>query len=113
MNSITKPTQSVIERIYYVEWLIQDWKIGFLLSDRLLAEISKLSRVDNWYEDPIIVDTYIDRINICFNSIQQYYTTFGILPQVGDRLYDEETGMIIQDRSIDGGLMTITFTLSA
>jgi hypothetical protein len=112
MDFVTKPAQSVIESVHYPEWTIRDWKIVFLLSDRLLAEVRKLSKVNNWYEDPTIVDTYIDRVNLCFTGIQKYYATFGALPQVGDRLYNEETGMIIQDRSIDGSSMTITFTLS-
>lgn len=98
MNSTIKPAQSVIESVHYPEWVIQDWQIVFLLSNRLLAEVRKHSKVNNWYEDPTIVDTYLDRVNLCFSSIKKYYATFGVLPQVGDRLYNEETGMIIQDR---------------
>ncbi len=113
MNFTTKPAQAVIESVHYSEWVVEDWKIVFLFSDRLLAEVRKLSKATNWYEDPTIVDTYLDRVNLCFVSIQKYHATFGALPQVGDRLYDEETGMVIQDRSIDGNLMTITFTLTA
>lgn len=112
MDFTIKPPQSVIESVHYSEWVIKDWKVIFLFSDRLLGEIRKLSKVNNWYEDPIIVNIYLDRVNICFNSIQKYYTTFGMLPHVGDRLYNGDTGMIVQDRSIDGGLMTLTFTLS-
>ncbi|WP_461102459.1 hypothetical protein, partial [Spirosoma koreense] len=108
MNFPSKPTQSVVDSIHYDHWTIKDFKIVFLLSERILAEIKKLSRVSNWYEDVIAADTYIDRLNTCFTSIHKYYNAFGVLPQVGDRLYNEETGMIIQDRSIDGGLMTIT-----
>ncbi|SFF29615.1 hypothetical protein [Spirosoma endophyticum] len=54
----------------------------------------------------------MDRLTICFTSLQTYYHSFGMLPQVGDRLFKEDTGMLIRDRSIDGGLRTLTFTLS-
>ncbi|MBD2753929.1 hypothetical protein [Spirosoma validum] len=108
----TKPTQPLIECLHLTQWIINDFKIQFLLSERILTEIRKISCVSNWYEDPVASATYIDRVNVCFISIRQYYLDFGSLPQIGDRLYNEDTGMIVQDRSIDGGLMTITFTLS-
>ncbi|SFF33860.1 hypothetical protein [Spirosoma endophyticum] len=112
MNFTKQPVQPVINSLHYTEWIIKDFKVLFLLSERILTEIRKISLVDNWYEDPIASATYIDRVNTCFISVRQYHKAFGILPQVGDRLYNEDTGMIVQDRSIDGGLMTITFTLS-
>ena len=112
MNFTIRPAQSVIESVHYPEWIIREWKIVFLFSEKLLGQIRKLSKVNNWYEDPVIVEAYLDRVNVCFISIQKYHATFNILPQVGDRLYDEDTGMIVQDRAIDGELMTITFTLS-
>lgn len=112
MKSAYKPAQSVVDSLHREEWTINEFKIVFLLSERILMEIKKLSRVADWCEDPVVADTYIDRLNRCFTSIQKYYTAFGSLPQVGDRLCGEDTGMIVQERSIDGNLMTITFTLS-
>ena len=112
MNFTKEPIQPVIASLHYPQWRVQKFKVLFLLSERILTEIRKLSQTDDWYEDPVVGATYIDRVNVCFISIQKYYEAFGILPQVGDRLYDEDTGMIVQERSIDGGLMTITFTLS-
>ena len=112
MNFANQPAQSIIQSLHYSRWTINDFKIVFLLSERILHEIKKISRLPNWYEDPVAADTYIDRLNLCFTSVEKYYKAFGILPQVGDRLYNEDTGMIVQDRAIDGGLMTITFTLS-
>ena len=112
MNVIRKPIQPVIDSLHDAEWTVNDFKILFLLSERILTEIRKLSQAANWYEDPVVSATYIDRVNTCFISIRQYYKAFGVLPQVGDRLYNEDTGMIVQERAIDGGLMTITFTLS-
>lgn len=102
----------LLEAIEHKEWSVEGWKIKFILSERQLHEVKKLSRVSNWYEDPIVVATCMNRLCICFDSIQNYYKTFGMLPQIGDRLFDEDAGLIIQDRSIDGHLMTITFTLS-
>ncbi|MFD2933756.1 hypothetical protein [Spirosoma flavum] len=111
--------KSIVETIKYQDWAIKgqdwsisEWQIQFLFSDQQLQEVKKLSRVDNWYEDPIVADTYIDRLSTCFNSIKKFHTTFGSLPQIGDRLFDDDLGMIIQNRAIDGDVMTITFTLS-
>ena len=106
------PVKSVVDTIDYKDWFVKEWKIKFLLSERQLSEIKKLSRVDNWYEDPVVADTYFDRLCVCFDSIQKFYESFGTLPQIGDRLFDEDTGMKVQERSIDGNMMTITFTLS-
>ncbi|MFD2574144.1 hypothetical protein ACFSUS_26140 [Spirosoma soli] len=105
-------TRSIIEAIEFHEWVMRGWKVKFLLSERLLHQVKKMSPVDEWYDDPIIVATVMDRLGICFISIQEYYTTFGLLPQIGDRLFNEDSGMLIQDRSIDGTLKTLTFTLS-
>lgn len=104
--------KSIVDTIEHQDWSIRGWKVNFLFSERQLYEVKKLSRVSNWYEDPIVADTWTVRLNTCFSSIQNFYNTFGVLPQVGDRLFDENSGMIIQDRAIDGHLMTITFTLS-
>lgn len=112
MNFTRQPIQPVIASLHYQEWIINDFKILFLFSERVLTEIRKLSRADDWYEDTVVSATYIDRVNSCFISIEKYYHAFGILPQVGDRLYNEDTGMIVQEQAIDGDLMTITFTLS-
>ncbi|AUD07048.1 hypothetical protein [Spirosoma pollinicola] len=112
MNYSSEPTYSVLETIHFSAWVIKEWKIAFVFSERQLAEIKKLSRLSNWYEDPVEADTYIERLSICFHSVEEVYSTLGILPQVGDRLFNGETGMIVQDRSFDGNLKTITFTLS-
>jgi len=112
MSFANKPTRSVVESLHYSQWTINGFKIVFLLSERILTEIKKVSRLPNWYEDPVAADTYIDRLHLCFTSVQKYYSAFGSLPHVGDRLYNEDSGMIIRDRAIDGRLMTITFTLS-
>ena len=104
--------KAIVETIELQDWTIKEWKIKFLLSEKLLREVRMLSRVSNWYEDPVVVDTWIEKLCTCFNSIQTFHKSFGTLPEIGDRLFDEELGMVIQDRSIDGDLMTITFTLS-
>ena len=103
--------KSIVDSLDHPDWRIEGWQIKFLLSERLLSEIKKISRVSNWYEDPVIADTWIERLWICFNSIQNFYTVFKVLPQVGDRLFNEESGLIVQERSIDGNVMVITFTL--
>lgn len=107
-----QPVKSVVDSIHLTHWTIGEFKLVFLFSERILTEIKKLSCLPNWYEDPITAATYIDRLNTCFISIDKYYKVFGTLPQLGYRLYDEDTGMLIQECSIDGELMTITFTLS-
>ena len=105
-------TKSIVEAIEDQDWVVNEWKVKFLLSERYLHQVKKLSRVDNWYEDPIVTSTVMDRLNVCFTSLQTYYKTFGTLPQIGDRLFNEDSGLIIQSRSIDGDLKTLTFTLS-
>ena len=105
-------TKSIVEAIEDQDWVVEGWRVKFLLSERLLHQVKKLSRVDNWYEDPIITSTVMHRLGICFISILEYHKTFDTLPQVGDRLFDEDSGMIIQARSIDGNLKTLIFTLS-
>lgn len=112
MNFTGLPPQSIIENLHYDEWVVDDFKIVFLLSERILTEIKKASQVTNWYEDPIVASFYIDQVNTCYVSIRQFHKAFGVLPQIGDRLYNEDTGLIVQGRSIDGGLMTVTFVLS-
>jgi hypothetical protein len=112
MPHVLKFPHLLIDSIHTSDWVINGWSIVFLLSERQLNEIKKRSKIDNWYEDPVIKDTYIERLCICFNSIKKVYTTLGVLAQVGDRLFDEASGMIIQERSFDGNLMTITYTLS-
>jgi hypothetical protein len=103
--------QSVVDVFVNDEWCIDDWKIQFLLSERHLYEIRKISSVSNWYEDQVIAATCMSKLTICFESIYKFHKTFRMLPVIGDRLFDEDTGMKIQDRSIDGSLMTITFVL--
>jgi hypothetical protein len=104
--------KTVMESITKQSWIIKDWRIHFLLSERKLHQAKKLSLLDEWYNDPILIDTCVDRLSTCFKSIKKFHNTFGVLPQVGDRLFDEDSGLIVQERSIDGDLMVITFTLS-
>jgi len=104
---------TIIDPIEHTAWTILNWKIKFLLSDRVLGIVRKQSKLDNWYEDPVVTDAWIERMDTCVHSIQKYHRTFGALPHVGDRLFDNTTtGAAIEERSIDGYLMTITFTLS-
>ena len=104
--------KAIVETIEHHDWLIKEWKIKFLLSESQLREVRMLSRVSNWYEDPVIADTWNEKLSTCFKSIQTFYKTFGVLPQIGDRLFDSDLGMMIENRSIDGDMMTITFTVS-
>ncbi|GAB3044988.1 hypothetical protein [Spirosoma pulveris] len=103
---------TIIEAIDHPDWMLEEWRVKFLLSERMLHEVKKLAGIENWYEDPVITDIWRTRLGICYTSIFSFYTTFGILPQIGDRLFDEDTGLIIQNRSIDGQFKTITFTLN-
>lgn len=84
-----------------------------MLSEKLLTHARKQSTLPDWYEDPLIGATWDSVISICFRSIEKYYSSFRSLPVVGDRLFDDDTGWLIQERSIDGDLMTITFTLDS
>jgi hypothetical protein len=104
---------NLIDPIAHTDWEIQNWKIKFLLSDRVLGLVKKQSKLENWYEDPAVSDAWIERMCVCVYSIQRFHQTFGALPHVGDRLFDNTiTGATIEERAIDGYLMTITFTLS-
>ena len=105
--------QTIIEPFESVDWMVGEWKIKFLLSERLLTHARKQSVNLNWYEDALITASWRKVIAKCFRSIQQYHRTFYSLPVLGDRLFDEDTGWRIQDRTIDGDLMTITFTLDS
>lgn len=104
---------SIIEPFTSEEWKVNKWSIKFMLSERLLTHARKRAGTSNWYEDPRISANWSSIIAKCFRSVQAYHNNFGILPVVGDRLFDEDTGWQIQDRSIDGDLMTITFTLDS
>ena len=108
---MTADTRTIVESIKHKDWSIKGWEIHFLFCEKQLHQFKKLSRVDNWYEDPIVIDTCYDRLHTCYRSIQKFYDTFGVLPQVGDRLFDEDSGMIIHERSIDANAMVIGFTL--
>ncbi|MFD2938314.1 hypothetical protein [Spirosoma flavum] len=103
---------TIFEAISQRDWVIKGWTIHFLFSEKKLHQVKKLSTLEIWYKDPVVIHSCIDRLQTCFKSIHRFYQAFGVLPQVGDRLFDEDSGMIIQDRSIDGDLMVISFTLS-
>ncbi|UFH54594.1 hypothetical protein [Spirosoma sp. KNUC1025] len=105
--------ESILDAFKHTEWHIKQWQVKFLLSEKLLHQVKKQSKISNWYEDQGVTEKWIERLSICFDSINKFHNSFGTLPQVGDRLYDEDTGMIVQDRSIDGNLMTITYTLGS
>ena len=112
ISSASKHQTTIVDPIEHPDWIIEGWRIKFILSEKQLGQVRQQSKLSNWYEDPTVRDTWIERISICLYSIEKFYKTFGVLPQVGDRLFDEATGTVIQERSIDGYLMTITFTLS-
>ena len=108
----TRRNKSILESMSQPDWVIKDWQIHFLLTEKQLHQVKKLSGQVNWYEDPVVIDTCYDRVRTCFKSIHDYYSSFGCLPQTGDRLFDEDSGLLVQDRSIDADLRVITFTLS-
>ncbi|RYF74291.1 MAG: hypothetical protein EOO39_08910 [Cytophagaceae bacterium] len=103
--------RSLVEPFECPEWVLEDWTIKFLLSEKLLTHARKQANLPNWYEDPLVVATWEAIIRLCFTSVEKYHRSFHILPVVGDRLFNEDTGWCIQDRSIDGTVMTITFTM--
>ncbi|GAB4022062.1 hypothetical protein [Spirosoma koreense] len=104
--------KSIIDTLDHPDWKIDGWQIKFMLSERLLHTIKKRSEIDNWYEDPAVTAVWMKKLRICFTSMQIFHQYFNVLPHVGDRLFDEDSGMIVQERSIDGNVMTITFTVS-
>ena len=104
--------KSIVDALDHSDWQIDGWQIKFMLSERVLYDVKKIARVSNWYEDPVIADTWVRRLCVYFDSIQHFYQIFSVLPQVGDRLLIEDSGLIIQERAIDGKAMIITFTLS-
>lgn len=102
----------LIEPITQDDWVINGWKICFSLHDKLQIIIDRSAATKNWYEDKVIEQVWIERLTICLYSIRRFYTEFGYLPQVGDRLYDHDTGLLIHERAIDGHLGEITFIIS-
>lgn len=103
---------TLLDTLTHETWTINDWSIRFILSERVIKLISKTARYPVWYEDDATHKVWIDKLTVCFNSIQGCYQTFGWLPQVGDRLLDGDLGLMIQERSIDGNIKTITLTLT-
>lgn len=108
-----KYRNSVVDTHRDNHWVIAKWHVQFLFSERLLVSIKHRSNSPNWYEDTDVAIDYMAQLEICFNSINAFHESFGSLPVIGDRLFNEDTGLVIKDRSIDGGLRTITFVLSA
>lgn len=102
---------AIIEPFESPDWIIQGWDIKFMLSERLLTHARKQAMSPTWYEDPLISATWIGVIAKCFRGVQTYHKAFAVLPMIGDRLFNEDTGWRIQDRSIDADQMTITFTV--
>ncbi|WP_177236736.1 hypothetical protein [Spirosoma endophyticum] len=105
--------RKIVDPFEYAEWTVREWTIKFMLSDKLLTHARKQSTLPNWYEDPLVIATWEAIISMCFCSVEKYHQSFHILPMVGDRLFNEDTGWRIQDRSIDGDTMTITFTMDS
>ncbi|QJD79580.1 hypothetical protein [Spirosoma rhododendri] len=103
---------SVVDTHRDTRWIIDKWHIQFLFSERMLVSIKHRSKALNWYEDADVAIEYMAQLEICFNSIRAFHKSFGSLPIIGDRLFNEDTGLIIKDRCIDGGLRTVTFVLS-
>ncbi|WP_420149613.1 hypothetical protein [Spirosoma sp.] len=105
-------TKSIVDPLGSPDWKVEEWQIKFLLSERLLHDVKKLVKSSNWYEDPVVAEIWTARLQICFTSIENFYKDFGLLPHVGDRLFDNDSGLIVTERSIDGNVRTITFTIS-
>lgn len=108
----TKYQVCVVDTHHDPKWVIDQWRIQFLFSERLLTTIKTRSSKPNWYEDADVALEYMAQLCICFKSIHSFHTSFGVLPVIGDRLFDEDTGLKIIDRCIDGELRTVTFVLS-
>ncbi len=103
---------TLIDTLTNETWTLNDWNIRFILSEKVIKLISKTAMYPIWYEDPVTHKTWIDKLTVCFTTIQRCHQTFGWFPQVGDRLLDGDLGLMIQDRTIDGNLKAITFTLT-
>lgn len=108
----TEYNVSVVDTHRDARWVVEKWHIQFLFSERMLVSIKHRSKAPNWYEDVDVAMDYMAQLEICFNSISAFHKSFGSLPVIGDRLFNEDTGLLIHDRSIDGGLRTVTFVLS-
>ncbi|MFD2937101.1 hypothetical protein [Spirosoma flavum] len=103
---------TIFDGISQREWVIKGWKIHFMLSEKKLNELKKLSQAEEWYKDPKVIETGLIRLQTCFNCLALVWETFNALPVKGDRLFDEDSGLIIQDRAFDAQNKVITFTLS-
>jgi len=105
--------RTLIDAIEHEQWTVNDWRIQFTLSEKQLHLIKKLSHVEDWYENQSVIDDWMVKLAVCFYNVEKFYESFGYLPQYGDRLSDEDLGLIIQERTIDGTSKTITFVLSS
>ena len=105
--------QTLVDAIEHEQWTVNDWRVQFILSEKQLHLIKKLSLVEDWYENQLVMDDWMGKLTECFYNIEKFYGSFGYLPQYGDRLFDEDLGLIIQERTINGTSKTITFILSS
>lgn len=103
---------TLIDTLSHEAWIINGWKIHFVLSEMVIHQISKTTPYPVWYENETTSQVWMQKLGLCFTSLERCYQTFGWLPQIGDRLFDEDLGLMIKDRSIDGTMKTITFTLT-
>ncbi|GAB3779606.1 hypothetical protein GCM10028818_30440 [Spirosoma horti] len=105
--------RTLIDAIEHEKWTVNEWSVQFILSEKQLHLIKKLSPVEDWYENQLVIDDWMVKLEVCFYNVEKYYESFGCLPQYGDRLSDEDLGLMIQERAIDGTSKTITFVLSS
>ncbi|AKD54368.1 hypothetical protein [Spirosoma radiotolerans] len=105
--------RTLIDAIEHEKWTVNDWRVQFILSEKQLHLIKKLSPIEDWYENQSVIDDWMVKLDVCFFNLEKFYDAFGYLPQYGDRLSDEDLGLMIQERAIDGSSKTITFVLSS
>ena len=103
----------LIDLITQDDWNINDWKIFFSLHDKLLISINRSATVRNWYEDERMNQVWRQRLASGVLSMRRYYEKFGVLPQVGDRLHDYNTGLLILEREINGETDSFIFLVSS
>lgn len=110
-GSVTKAM--LIDLITQDDWIIKDWKIFFSLHDKRLISINRSATVRNWYEDEVMNQIWRQRLASGMLSMRRYYDKFGVLPQVGDRLHDYNTGLLILERELNGESDLIIFLISS
>ena len=80
--------RTLIDAIEHDQWIVNDWRIQFTLSEKQLHLIKKLSHVEDWYENQSVIDDWMVKLAVCFYNVEKFYESFGFIQC--SEIYDED-----------------------